>query len=346
MYGLELQTLQFATKENITLAVEYMEVARLALRCKDDDYKKFLSEPKVLSLATKDKIIHDAMRDCIDGGVIHYISCVCTMKSKMLRCSIAKSIPFDKWHAFVYKYAKFIIKSKYIGESDECYVFSAGYPQIYMEKQFCIDFMKTFGFHYEICRFCIKDNSVNIIVQGNSVLFGVYTDLCRMFPLDPEKVYKLTRLLNHAHDDSSASFVRKYIALKYEIVALDEKKEYCRIQSDDELEVKEFDELPMYWFDPAEFEAMEVADRFFSGKITSELRCELQEKLAIEEDWQDAACVIKCEFPAGAVFLKCEVESQKTRRGGGFEYLYLNNLQNPKDVTLSNVYRADLSWVA
>jgi len=338
---------QLATKENMIAAYKYKEIGKPVYIQDEAKCKEFFLNPKLLSLAQTDNNIK-CLVDVGDEDSMHKIIYICLIKSRMLKCSVAKVIPLEEWNEFSSKHAKFVMLSSYIAEKDKYYVFTVKNHEKQSTEaiEFRIEFMEWSGFCYEICRFIIRDDGVHMVVQGYAALFEAYTKLCKIFPDNPEKVREMTRHLNSAHDASSASFTRRYLALKYDVVVLNAEKEFCRIQERDEFKRGKFKNVPLYWFNPDDFEAMSIADKFYSGRITAELRQELQEKLAIESEWQDAACVIKCEFPAGSAFLRCEVEPQKTRSGGGFEYLYLDNYNSANNIKQTAKYKADMSWVA
>ena len=193
-------------------------------------------------------------------------------------------------------------------------------------EQFEIEFIRLFGVPSVLCCIDIVDGkkaitSKNVkLVPGDVVVYHYHQILfrrpilwlCREYPYEPRKIRNIIDLLDKVHGISERSFRKKYLKMDYEFEILRNYKEFNRLQNEDKCS-----NIPVFWYDPVDFHADSTIDV-------------IKEKLAIEDEWLGQKLfIVTYGFPTGAIFLKCKVEAQKTKKGGGVEYLYLGNI--PKE---------------
>lgn len=193
-------------------------------------------------------------------------------------------------------------------------------------EQFEIEFIRLFGVPSVLCCIDIVDGkkaitSKNVKLTHGDVVVSHYHQilfrrpilwLCREYPYEPRKIRNIIDLLDKVYGISERSFRKKYLKMDYEFEILRNYKEFNRLQNEDKCS-----NIPVFWYDPVDFHADSTIDV-------------IKEKLAIEDEWLGQKLfIVTYGFPTGAIFLKCKVEAQKTKKGGGVEYLYLGNI--PKE---------------
>lgn len=312
-----------ATKEAILTSKHYRDVYDHTTMVQETGCAFDVNRESLLILVGIDGFVRDIMCGVMDEGKIGNLWIHCLNKSGIDRSSIAEEFPMETFERFKSKYADICKYGGYIGIQGKYHTFGE-YDDREKYSTFVLEFVKLFGFPPKMCSFRENGDTINMVVRGNAILFDVYRNICKLYIGNPFGAVDVINNLNHFHNNSSASFARKYVSLEYELVQLDSPREFCRVQKEKELELRH--KLPVYWFDPNDFPQISLIDEFYCGEVKYDLKNDLQNALAIEDEWNDANYVVRYTFPASALFLKCRVESQKTRYGGGFEYIYLNNM--------------------
>lgn len=144
-------------------------------------------------------------------------------------------------------------------------------------------------------------------------VFGTIVDLQ---PYDIEKQEYLFDLIEEAYTHSLSTYTTKLLKIDYELVVLRDCQEFKRVQENPDIDFQR-NKLPRYWFDDVN------GRQEYDGES-------LMNTLAIERSWadnpeSDIRYLVRCMFPAGAMFLRTSIEAQATTSGGGVEYIYLNN---------------------
>lgn len=178
-------------------------------------------------------------------------------------------------------------------------------------NQFPSKFASVYGIPHTLC-FIERVLGTYIISVTNPVLLKLYQDVVYAHPYDVETFVDICDRIVDANNESAASLHYKYIKSDYELVTLQNYTEFSHVRDGDTLDFGR--PLPRYWFDPldCEFDITEhsLRDYFALSDFT-------HPKLTH---------IIVCGFPAGALFLRCRAESQRSGGGGGIEYLYLRNV--------------------
>lgn len=332
-----------ATKDAILTSKHYQDVSEHIMGVWEERYEFDANRESLLILAGIDDFVGGLLYGVMDEEKIGILKIHCVYRSAVFRSSIAEEFNSRLFERFKSKHADICRYTDTIGVQGKHYAFGE-YDDNEKYLTFVLEFIKLFGFPPKMCNFRENGNSVNMVVKGNAILFEIYRSICKLHYGNPFAAIEAINNLNHFHNNSSASFARKYVALEYDLVQLDSPREFCRVQKEKELELRH--RLPVYWFDPNDFPQINLIDEFYCGEVKYDLKNDLQNALAIEDEWNDANYVVRYTFPASALFLKCKVETQKTRYGGGFEYIYLNNANNlaitagkayPTQATITNI---------
>lgn len=312
-----------ATKEAILTSKYYQDIFRHIADISESGDIFDVNRESVLILAGIDEFISGLLCRDMDENKIGVLGIHCLHRSAINRFSIAEEFPIALFERFKSKYSDICRYNGIIGVRGKQYTFRQ-YDDSQKYRGFVAEFIELFGFPPKMCSFRENGDTMNMVVRGNAILFEVYRKICKLYANSPFTAINVIGNLNYFHSNSSASFARKYVTLEYELVELDYSREFCRIQKEKEIDFHH--RFPDYWFDPNDFPQMNLIDEFYCGEVKYDLKNDLQNALAIEDEWNDANYVVRYTFPASALFLKCRVESQKTRYGGGFEYIYLNNM--------------------
>lgn len=249
---------------------------------------------------------------------------ICTSISQSDYISLAIDFEPEEWIQFLEKHS-LIIKTEgytleeenrerpYLGISQTgSFVLSEELP-----KQFYLELSTKMG--VPICCSCgirFHPTEPIITIAGRYVvLLQAFETVLDYVPYDIEEQKTLVHLICDAYDYSLNSLERKYLKIDYEFVVLKNYKEFKRIQENAQIDFQR-ESLPRYWFEDLQMECLNAEERTF------------MDLLAIEKSWADdphskTRYLIRCGFPAGAMFLKTTVEAQTTTQGGGVEYIYI-----------------------
>lgn len=167
----------------------------------------------------------------------------------------------------------------------------------------------------------ISHDFVDGAVMGfipNSKLFliPVFGTIVDLQPYDIKKQEYLFDLVEEAYTHSLSTYTTELLKIDYELVVLRDCQEFKRVQENPDIDFQR-NKLPRYWFDDVN------GRQEYDGES-------LMNTLAIERSWadnpeSDVRYLVRCMFPAGAMFLRTSIEAQATTSGGGVEYIYLNN---------------------
>ncbi len=146
-------------------------------------------------------------------------------------------------------------------------------------------------------------------------------------PYDSERIVDVCARIETAYQESVSSFEQRQLKTDYSLLTLNSCQEFCHIRGEGALDFNQ--PLPRFWFNPLDFNQSLPCMWFDSSVLSYNVprKKELREKLALPKATHQALSqVITCAFPAGAMFLRCEVEPQEDQPGGGIEYIYLRNM--------------------
>jgi hypothetical protein len=186
---------------------------------------------------------------------------------------------------------------------------------------FAREFAHLFGIPYTLCWFTYIGNHIYKAEVYTAVpLLDQFKELVVRNPHDIERVLNVTRDATRAYKESVASFSQLELKCDYKLVELRNYQEMAHVCAVDKLDFQK--PLPCYWFDPTDFPCSNPDET------------ELRKKLALPNSTHEKLThVITCGFPAGALFLRCQVEPQPGQPGGGFEYIYLHNVSQQVHMT-------------
>lgn len=177
-----------------------------------------------------------------------------------------------------------------------------------------------------------RENRILGYMRGHkSALIPAYNVVLTLHPYDSKEQQRLVGLIDNAFRISRSNLRTNFLKLDYELFVLRNYKEFKRIQENSNVDF-ESETLPSYWFDE------------FDEDMPVEA---IMDSLAIEKTWaRDRASNIRylvhCGFPAGTMFLRTRCEAQMTTRGGGIEYIYLNDPNDKGRINFVSSARLEL----
>lgn len=294
-------------------------------------YAKY--NPKSFSREAREKILTAECNqkalsaEQASAAIYDQINVECDIGSKILESSIVEEIDTDKWNTFYERYSDCATKMQQIVVFDNF--------RHDVSERLNVDGVTFFGFPINMCRFHLPADTglekIQLELCAHPLHVDIYRGICE-YHIRGGFVFvdEIKRTISNFDSTKFAmhcNFGKVYELVKYELVVLEKPRNFCRLQEKESLDIKN-SKISIYWFDANDFPQLALIDEFYSGIVQGPIINEINSKLAIECDWYSPNYLVEYEFPPGAMFLKCRVAPQKSRIGGGFEYVYLNNVPN------------------